>query len=238
MMGLCKSCFSSKYYGSSPDDSNVDPDAQMLIVKNNSKPILISPEAAPVKEEQEGAEEISGLITNADKLERCETGDSGTYVDDSFSKFENTKEQCESKANTEEIEHEKDLVQLTVSSVASLSGVAPTFSETEGCDQEQETVTTQISFSAGLTLIPESGDTNLISLSPNVESDKECSNIPSQNDSQSSSRKGSISSILKPTIKSRTSSFGQSCPPLASENTAVGRQFIINKVPSKSILSG
>ena len=214
----------------------------MLIVKSNSKPILISPEAAPAPEE---TEEISGLITSSEKLERCETGDSGTCVDDSFSKFENTKEQCESnneiiQTNTEEIEHEKDLVQLTVSSVASLSGVAPTFSETEteGCDQEQETVTTQISFSAGLTLIPETGDTNLISLSPNVESDKECSNVPSQNDSQSSSRKGSISSILKPTVKSRTSSFGQSCPPLASENTAVGRQFVINKVPSKSILSG
>ena len=236
-MGLCKSCFSSKYYGSSPDESSVDPDAQMLIVKSNSKPILISPEAAPAPEE------ISGLITSSEKLERCETGDSGTCVDDSFSKFENTKERCEStteiiQTNTEEIEHEKDLVQLTVSSVASLSGVAPTFSETEGCDQEQETVTTQISFSAGLTLIPESGDTNLISLSPIVESDKECSNVPSQNDSQSSSRKGSISSILKPTVKSRTSSFGQSFPPLASENTAVGRQFIINKVPSKSILSG
>ena len=230
-MGLCKSCFSTKYYGSSPDDRELDPDAQMLIVKNNSKPILISPE--PIKQ----TEETTGLICSSSEkqLERCETGDSGTCVDDG----EHTKEKSDSNEGIENIniEQEKDLVQLTVSSVASLSAVAPVLSEDCG-ENEQDTVTTQISFSAGagLTLIPESGDSNLINFSPITESDKDVSNM---NDSQPSSRTGSISAPLKPAIKSRSSSFGQSCPPPASEKySSGGKQFIINKVPSKSILSG
>ena len=237
MMGLCKSCFSNKYYGSSPDDRTADPDAQMLIVKNNSKPVLISSEPEPTKHEDESSE----LLYSTAKLEKCETGDSGTCIDDSFSKLENTKEKTDSNEELEnpEEEHEKDLVQLTVSSVASLSGVTPAVKD---CDVkvvlgEPESVTTQMSVSAGLELIPESGDTNLISLRSNPDSDKDLSHTPPQDDSQSSSRKGSLSTILRPIVKTRTSSFGQSCPPPVSDNNA-SRQFIVNKVPSKSILTG
>ena len=49
MMGLCKSCFSTKYYGTSPgpgdgDTGGQDQDtaAQMLIVKSSSNPALVS----------------------------------------------------------------------------------------------------------------------------------------------------------------------------------------------------
>ena len=230
MMGLCKSCFSNKYYGSSPDDRTADPDAQMLIVKSTSKPELISSE--PIKHEGESSE----LICSSAKLERCETGDSGTCIDDSFTKLDHTKEKTDANEEIENLddEHEKDLVQLTVSSVASLSEVSPVVKNCE--DKEEvlpEPLETQISFSTGLELIPETGD-NLISLGSNPGSDKA---ISSQDDSQSSSRKGSMSAILKPIVKTRTSSFGQSCPPPVLENTT-GRQFIVNKVPSKSILTG
>ena len=229
-MGLCKSCFSTKYYGSSPDDRTADPDAQMLIVKSTSNPILISSE--PIKHEGETSE----LICSEAKLEKCETGDSGTCIDDSFAKLDNAIEKTEE--TNEEIEnpdeHEKDLVQLTVSSVASLSEVTPVLKDCEGKEEVlPEPLETRISFSAGLELIPESGD-NLISLGSKPGSDKA---ISSQEDSQSSSRKGSLSTILKPIVKTRTSSFGQSCPPPVTENNT-GRQFIVNKVPSKSILTG
>ena len=232
MMGLCKSCFSTKYYGSSPDDRTADPDAQMLIVKSSSQPqLLISSE--PIKHETGEAEEL--IQCSSAKLEKCETGDSGTCIDDSFTKLDNSKEKTDPNEEIEnpEDEHEKDLVQLTVSSVASLGDVTPVVKD---CDEEvtPEPLATQISFSNGLELIPESGD-NLISLGSNPGSDKA---ISSQEDSQSSSRKGSMSAILKPIVKTRTSSFGQSCPPPVLENTSGGRQFIVNKVPSKSILTG
>lgn len=231
MMGLCKSCFSNKYYGSSPDDRTADPDAQMLIVKSNSQPQLISSE--PIKHQEESAE----LMCSSAKLEKCETGDSGTCIDDSFTKLDNSKEKTDPNEEIEnpEDEHEKDLVQLTVSSVASLSDVSPVVKDSEEREEVlPEPLATQISFSNGLELIPESGD-NLISLGSNPGSDKA---ISSQEDSQSSSRKGSMSAILKPIVKTRTSSFGQSCPPPVLENTTGGRQFIVNKVPSKSILTG
>ena len=198
----------------------------MLIVKSTSNPVLISSE--PIKHEGETSE----LICSEAKLEKCETGDSGTCIDDSFAKLDNAKEKTEEIENPDE--HEKDLVQLTVSSVASLSEVTPVMKDCEGKEEVlPEPLETRISFSAGLELIPESGD-NLISLGSNPGSDKA---ISSQEDSQSSSRKGSLSTILKPIVKTRTSSFGQSCPPPVMENNT-GRQFIVNKVPSKSILTG
>ena len=198
----------------------------MLIVKSTSNPVLISSE--PIKHEGETSE----LICSEAKLEKCETGDSGTCIDDSFAKLDNAKEKTEEIENPDE--HEKDLVQLTVSSVASLSEVTPVMKDCQGKEEVlPEPLETRISFSAGLELIPESGD-NLISLGSNPGSDKA---ISSQEDSQSSSRKGSLSTILKPIVKTRTSSFGQSCPPPVMENNT-GRQFIVNKVPSKSILTG
>ena len=43
MMGLCKSCFTSKYYGSSPEETSLEPDAQMLLSERcgDSKKTLI-----------------------------------------------------------------------------------------------------------------------------------------------------------------------------------------------------
>ena len=81
MMGLCKSCFSSKYYGSSPEETDPDPDAQMLLSDRSggsTRTNLIT--AGP--EPEKIIDEAAVLLTNLDKLERCETGDSGTCVDE------------------------------------------------------------------------------------------------------------------------------------------------------------
>ena len=115
-MGLCKSCFSTKYLGSSPEEGNVDPDAQRLIVKSSSKQMLVTIE--PLKSQEEVVE---------DKLERCETGDSGTCIDELYLKHDNPKEKTDSKEEIDletvrddddcENDVEGDLVQLTVSSI-------------------------------------------------------------------------------------------------------------------------
>jgi len=251
-MGLCKSCFSAKYLGSSPDEANVDPDAQRLIVKSSSKPILVTIE--PLKSQEIGV----------DKLEKCETGDSGTCIDELYSKQDNPKEKTESKeeidvenVDNDECEQEVDLVQLTVSSVTSFGGAledVPEHCELGGesndpdqssCEHisysEQDTVTTQLSFTTGLTQIPEGIDSNLISFSPNIESDKENSPLLILEDSQQTPRKESFSSVLKPIVKPRTQSFGSArsyqspCPP--DGMSGARRQFIIHKVNSKSLLN-
>ena len=141
MMGLCKSCFSTKYYGTSPgpgdgDTGGQDQDtaAQMLIVKSSSNPALVSSEPVAVvmgvgaKDEDE---ETRSLIRSSEKLARSETGDSGTCVDhDSFAKLEAGKGGSgRGESSEENIATTEDLVQLTVSSVASLGAVVPTLTE-------------------------------------------------------------------------------------------------------------
>ena len=172
MMGLCKSCFSSKYYGSSPEDTDPHPDAEMLLSDRSggsTRASLIT--AGP--EPEKIIDEAAVLLTNTDKLERCETDDSGTCVD------EENKVRSDSREEVNETEHEKDLVQLTVSSAASLAG-----------DSEQETITTQLSVSSGLPQIPESGANN-------------------QQESPTSDRKESFSGILKPASKTRQTPPGR-----------------------------
>eukprot|EP00092_Neocalanus_flemingeri_P039157 GFUD01042619.1.p1 GENE.GFUD01042619.1~~GFUD01042619.1.p1 ORF type:complete len:1156 (+),score=274.74 GFUD01042619.1:468-3935(+) len=255
MMGLCKSCFSAKYLGSSPDEANADPDAQQLIVKSSSKPMLVTIE--PLKSQE----------AVVDKLEKCETGDSGTCIDELYLKHDNPKEKTDSKEeidleNQFDLENVKDeegdLVQLTVSSVTSFGGALEDVPEhcelgaeysdpnQSACEQisysEQDTVTTQLSFNSGLTQIPEGGDSNLlISFCPNIESDKENSPLLILEDSQQTPRKESFSSVLKPIVKPRTSSFGSArsyqSPGPPDGLSGARRQFIIHKVNSKSLLT-
>ena len=235
-MGLCKSCFSTKYLGSSPEEGNADPDAQRLIVKSSSKQMLVTIE--PLKSQEEVVE---------DKLERCETGDSGTCIDELYLKHDNPKEKTDSKEeidlepvrDDDDCEHdgEGDLVQLTVSSMSSLRGGLEDVPEhcelgadgidpdKSACEQlsysEQDTVTTQLSFNTGLSQIPEGGDNNLISFAPTIDSDKENSPLLILEDSQQTPRKESFSSVLKPIVKPRTQSFGshQSPGPPDGKNT-------------------
>jgi len=254
MMGLCKSCFNSKYLGTSPEESR-EPDAQRLIVKSSSHQTLIT--AEPIKIEEDVIEE---------KLERCETGDSGTCIDELYSKLDNPKEKTDSKEEIDldtikdddcEQEADIDLVQLTVSSVTSFGGALEDVPEhcELGADvpehevsaseqisySEQDTVTTQLSFNNGLSQIPEGGDDNLISLGPNIDSDKENSPLLIQEDSQPTPRKESFSTVLKPIVKPRTQSFGSArsyqnpAPP--DGLSGARRQFIIHKVNSKSLLT-
>ena len=254
MMGLCKSCFSTKYLGSSPEEGGVDPDAQQLIVKSNSQQILVTIE--PLK----GEEEVEEVVE--DKLERCETGDSGTCIDELYLKHDNPREKTDSKeeinletVRDDDCEHdgEGNLVQLTVSSIGSLRGTLEDVPEHcelgadgddpehSACEQiaysEQDTVTTQLSFNTGLSQIPEGegGDSNLISFGPNVDSDKENSPLLILEDSQQTPRKESFSSVLRPVVKPRTQSFGsarsyQSPGPPDGKKLKMGKVRIICKL--------
>jgi len=259
-MGLCKSCFSTKYLGSSPEEGGVDPDAQQLIVKSNSQQILVTIE--PLK----GEEEVEEVVE--DKLERCETGDSGTCIDELYLKHDNPREKTDSKeeidletVRDDDCEHdgEGNLVQLTVSSIGSLRGTLEDVPEHcelgadgddpehSACEQiaysEQDTVTTQLSFNTGLSQIPEGEgrDSNLISFGPNVDSDKENSPLLILEDSQQTPRKESFSSVLKPVVKPRTQSFGSArsyqSPGPPDGLSGARRQFVIHKVNSKSLLT-
>ena len=236
MMGLCKSCFSTKYLGSSPEDRNTHTeDAEQLIVKSSSHHMLVTVEPS---DNQQLVEE---------KLERVETGDSGTCIDEVYLKQDNPEEKTDSKEEIDvettreddgDQDGEGDLVQLTVSSIASLRGTledVPEHCELGGGDgdhdcelggggegghdksiceyNEQDTVTTQLSFNTGLSQIPEGegGETNLINFSPNIDNDREHSPLLILEDSQATLRKGSFSSVIRPhTVKHRTQSFGSS----------------------------
>ena len=247
-MGLCKSCFSRKPLGSSPEQAGGEPDAQMLIVRSGSQQGLVS----AVEPSSLSCEEPTTTVE--DKLERSETGDSGTCVDE-----DNPKDKTESKENIIDVEDDDarrykdvreleeagdvDLVQLTVSSVASFGAVledvpehcelgADVDPDMSACEQisysEQDTVTTQLSFNAaGLSQIPETGDDEpLINFSPNIDSDKENSPLLILEDSQTP-RKESFSSVLKPIVKPSTQSFGSArsypTPPLPDGNKAASK---------------
>jgi len=267
MMGLCKSCFSTKYLGSSPEDRNTHTeDGEQLIVKSSSHHMLVTVEPS---DNQQLVEE---------KLERVETGDSGTCIDEVYLKQDNPEEKTDSKEEIDvettreddgDQDGEGDLVQLTVSSIASLRGTledVPEHCELGGGDgdhdcelggggegghdksiceyNEQDTVTTQLSFNTGLSQIPEGegGETNLINFSPNIDNDREHSPLLILEDSQATLRKGSFSSVIRPhTVKHRTQSFGSSrsyqaqAPPDGLSGTR--RQFIVHKVNSKSLIT-
>jgi len=182
MMGLCRSCFCRSHLSRSPEASpclaqqeqdgdgegeELEGDVEKLLRKPSPRLSLVTDQPASEDEKWRGGE--------GGDLEKSETGDSGTCVDEILSPGAlgtsdsgtcvdeilspgalGTKEEEEEERKGEEYEEvfeAEDLVQLTVSSLASLGMLedVPEHADEDNSDlvDEQATVTTTLS------LIPE-----------------------------------------------------------------------------------
>ena len=211
MMGLCKSCFSSKYPGGSPEEAGLEDTAALLLAKPGSASVLVTVEpshqqAFPSPQLQPDKETAAA---EPGKLERCETGDSGTDC---------VAEQA-GPAGGEEEGSDPDLVQLTVSSLAScgpgLLEDVPEHCEL-GADSEQATTTTTLS-------LLEPGET--ATLLP-----------PDPPDPRPAPPRKDATVVLKPVSRPRTASFG-SGRSYSATGQPVGHKFIIHAVNSKTLLN-
>ena len=155
MMGLCTSCFSKNYLAGSPEpDSHAlgQEDAQKLLRKAST----VSEE--PCRREEGQEEQREGLDQDSreeevfpftegerrdweegEKLEKSDTGDSGTCVDELLGAGPGKGE--EEAARTED--ETEDLMQLTVSSLASLGVLedVPEHGEDEHSEEGDEQAT-------------------------------------------------------------------------------------------------
>jgi hypothetical protein len=202
MMGLCKSCF-SRPLGSSPE-----PDTHSLVPGDHEK-LLLAPELVtgePSRQEAAGKRWEEGL-------EKSETGDSGTCVDEILGGPGQARPGEEDAVKAEDDVFEvEDLVQLTVSSIASLGMLedVPEHAEEEGSElgEEQATVTTTLS------LPPEPPASLMASPAEEAPGAREPGPLRPPH--------------APPAQRPRTASSGQE---------PVGRrQFVIHKVSSKSLL--